>query len=86
MLEIVIKAKVLPSSSRFGGAFALGTILGYPYLVTDPKNFLKAPIYTNFEGEPAPKKRDFLVEIFQKVPKNAFFFKNLPATQNIWSN
>ena len=31
------------------------------------------PIYTNFEGERAPKKRSFLVKIFQKVPKNAFF-------------
>ena len=30
-------------------------------------------------GERAPKKRDFLVEIFQKVPKNAFFglFSNI---------
>ena len=52
---------------------------------TDPKIFLKAPlapIYTNFEGERAPKKTRFFVEIFQKVPKNGFFdcfFKNLPA-------
>ena len=47
-----------------------------------PKNgffdlfFLKAPsapIYTNFEGERAPKKCVFLVKIFQKVPKNGFF-------------
>ena len=55
---------------------------------TDPKIFLKAPlapIYTNFEGERAPKKRDFFVKIFQKLPKNGFFdcffFKNLPAAQ-----
>ena len=43
---------------------------------TDPKIFLKAPlapIYTNFEGERAPKKRYFFVKIFQKVPKNGFF-------------
>ena len=43
---------------------------------TDPKIFLKvplAPIYTNFERERAPKKRDFFVNIFQKVPKNGFF-------------
>ena len=42
---------------------------------TDPKIFLKAPlapIYTNFEGERAPKKRDFVVNIFQKVSKNGF--------------
>ena len=43
---------------------------------TDPKIFLKAPlapIYTNFEGERAPKKRVFFVRNFQKVPKNGFF-------------
>ena len=42
---------------------------------TDPIIFLKAPwapIYTNFEGERAPKKTDFFVKIFQKVPKNGF--------------
>ena len=56
---------------------------------TDPKIFLKAPlapIYTNFVGERAPKKRDFFVNIFQKLPKNGFFdcfFKNLPAAQKI---
>ena len=41
-----------------------------------PLNFLKAPlapIYTNFEGERAPKKCDFFVKIFQKVYKNGFF-------------
>ena len=54
-----------------------------------PKIFLKAPlapIYTNFEGERAPKKRNFFDKIFQKVPKNGFFdcfFKNLPAAQKI---
>ena len=52
---------------------------------TDLKIFLKAPlapIYTNFEGERAPKKRDLFVDIFQKVPKTGFFdcfFINLPA-------
>ena len=57
---------------------------------TDPKIFLKAPlapIYTNFEGERAPKKNAiFFVKIFQKVPKNGFidrFFKNLPVAQKI---
>ena len=48
-----------------------------------------APNFTNFEGGgSAPRKRDFLVKIFQKVPKNAssgFFFKNLPAAQIICS-
>ena len=45
-----------------------------PFLVTDPKIFLEAPsgpIYNNFEGKSALKKRDlFSVKIFQKVPKN----------------
>ena len=42
---------------------------------TDPKIFLEAPlapIYTNFEGERAPKKTLFFVKIFQKLPKNGF--------------
>ena len=30
-------------------------------------------MHTYFEGERAPKKRDFFVKIFQKVPKNGFF-------------
>ena len=40
----------------------LCTILRHPYLMTDHKTFLKvplAPIYTNFEGERAPKKAIF---------------------------
>ena len=49
-----------------------------------------APKYTNFEGERAPKKRNFLVKNFQKVPKNAFFAcffsKILPAGQKFWPN
>ena len=61
-----------------------------PFLVTDPKVFLKAtsaPIYTFFEGERAPKKRDFFVSIFQKVPKNGFFdlfFKNFPKSASFY--
>ena len=46
----------------------------------DPKIFLKAPsapIYTNFEGDRAPKKSDFFVKIVQKVPKN------LPAAHKV---
>ena len=48
---------------------------------TDPKIFLKEPlaqIYTNFEGERAPKKRDFFVKISQKVPRK--FFQNRGKT------
>ena len=58
-------------------------------MVSDLKIFLKAPlapIYTNFEGGVRAKKRNFLVKIFHKVPKNAFFgsfFKILPAAQKI---
>ena len=44
---------------------------------TEPKIFLKAPlapIYTNFEGERAPKKNSifFLSKFFKKCPKTAF--------------
>ena len=59
----------------------LCTISKYPFLMMDPKIFLKvplAPICTNFEGE---------VKIFQKLLKNAFlasFWKFLPAAQKIW--
>ena len=50
--------------------------------------FLRNPSKKSFVGERAPKKRNFLVKIFQKVPKNAlltvFFFKNLPAAQKMF--
>ena len=42
---------------------------------SNTKNFLKAPWapkYTNFEEDCASKKRNFLVKIFQKAPKNGF--------------
>ena len=62
-----------------------------PFSVTDPKIFLKAPfapIYTNFEGERAPKKtRFFLWKFSKKCTKTAFltcFLMNLPAAQTIW--
>ena len=60
---------------RFRGGFR-GTILRYPILVMDPKNFLKAslaPTYIILMGRARRKKRNFSVKIFQKVPKNAFF-------------
>ena len=47
-----------------------------PFWPTDPKIFLKAPsapIYTNFEGERAPKNAIFLSTFFKKCPKTAFF-------------
>ena len=47
----------------------LCTILRYPYLVTDPKKFLKeplAPIYTYFEGGARKKKRHFFGQSFPK--------------------
>ena len=47
-----------------------------------------APINTNFEGGARAKKRNFLAEVFQKVPKNAIFgtmsFKILLAAQKFW--
>ena len=45
---------------------------------TDPKIFLKAPwapIYTNFGGARAKKKRNFFVKIFQKVAFLTVFSK-----------
>ena len=68
----------------------LCTIFQYPFLVVDPKNFLKASLaskYTSFRGERAPKKRDFLVKFFQKSLKKPFlgcFFKILPAAPKFW--
>ena len=41
-------------------------------MADQPQNFLKAPTYTNFQVERAPLKKQFLVKMFQKVPKNAF--------------
>ena len=46
------------------------TILRHPYLVTDPKNFLKAPskpIYINFEGGARAKKTRCFGQIFPKI-------------------
>ena len=47
------------------------------FWLTDPKNFLNALlalIFTNFEGRARAKLRDFLVNLFQKVSQNAFFW------------
>ena len=45
-----------------------------------------APIYTNFEGDRAPKKTQFFGQIFPNCEKTGFlacfFFKNMPAMQN----
>ena len=45
--------------------------LRYPYLMTDPKKWRQYILILS--GERAPKKREFLLKIFQKVPRNAFF-------------
>ena len=50
------------------------------FWLTDLRIFLKAPlepIFAYFKGGTRAEKRDFSVDIFQKVPKNAFlaFFK-----------
>ena len=40
------------------------------FMPANPKIFLKAPLapmYTNFEGERAPKTRNFSIKIFEKV-------------------
>ena len=57
----------------------LSTILRYPFLVMDPKNFLKAlpaPIYTSFEGGARAEKTQFFGQNFSKFC--------LPAAQKIW--
>ena len=41
--------------------------------MTDPKNFKRRRSILILMGERAPKKRNFSVKIFQKVPKNALF-------------
>ena len=54
---------------------------------TNPKIFLMAPIYTYFDVERAPKKRNFfLFKIFQNVPEIAFLTVFiLRAAQLVWS-
>ena len=47
------------------------TILRYPFLVMDPKIFLKAPIYTNFEGAASAEITQIFGQNFpKKLPKN----------------
>ena len=78
---------ILPPADSKGLPF--DTFSEIHFWPTDPKIFLKAhlaPIYTNFEGERAPKNAIFLSTFFKKCPKTVFFllfFKNLPAAQKI---
>ena len=47
----------------------LCTTLRYPFLMMDPKNFIKepsAPIYTSFEGGARAEKTRFFGQIFPK--------------------
>ena len=56
------------------------TVLRYPFWLTDPKVFLKAPlapIFTYFEEEARAKRHIFLITIFQKVLFVACFKKKL---------
>ena len=49
----------------------------YPFFAEQPQNFSKNAFsanITNFEGGARAKKRNFLVKIFQKLPKNVFFW------------
>ena len=52
----------------------------------DLKIFQKAPIYTNFEGGARRKKLELLIEMFQKVHKNAFFSKLCLLRRNFGQN
>ena len=71
----------------------LGTILRYPFLAELAlKLFQRSPwrqIITEFERGERAKKTQFLAKIFRKSALErfllAFFFKNLPAVQKIWS-
>ena len=63
------------------------------FRLTDPKNVLKAPLApksNNFEGEARAEKAQFFWPEFSKKCLKApfwdcfFFFKILPAAQNIW--
>ena len=65
-----------PLPARRPKCSPLCTILRYPDLAPDPKKILKvhsAPLYSNFEWGELDKKRNFLVKIFQKMPKNTSF-------------
>ena len=52
----------------------LCTLMLYRFLMKDPKTLLKvpSPIYTKFEGERAPKKRNFLVKIWVGIDNANF--------------
>ena len=70
-------------SQGFDPCRSKGTILRYPYLVTDRKIFLEArlaPIYTTFEGGAS----DFSV-FLACLAYFCLFLKNLLAAQNILS-
>ena len=87
-----LNTNIYSSGFGGGGGFPLCTSLRYPFLVTDPKNFLKvpwAPIYTNFERGARAEKTQFLWSKFsKKCLKTHFwpFFKNLPAALKFSSN
>ena len=68
----------------------LSTILRYSYLMSGPKNILKAPmapIYTTFEGGARAKNAIFWSKLHNKCLKmrvfQGLFFKILPAAQRI---
>ena len=66
-----------PSPSGIRPPLPFDTFSEIHFWPTDPKIFLKAPlapIYTNFEGERAPKKNAiFLSKFFKKCPKRLFW-------------
>ena len=69
----------------------LSTILTYPFLVTGPKIFLKAPlvqIYYFIRGSTRQRNPSFWLKLSKNCLKTpflaCFFFKMLPAAQEIW--
>ena len=78
-----------------GGGFPLCTILRYPVLATDPKNFLKEPLARIYSeggggggGFCARRKNDIFWPKFSKKCLKMFspFSKNLPAAPKSFSN
>ena len=65
------------SDSQNFSFFSFDTFSEIHFWPTDPKIFLKAPlapIYTNFEGERAPKKTRFFCQNFSKSAQKRLFW------------
>ena len=71
-----IKKRSVPVHAAYVRHSLIATCTNFSLSLHSKKNqtlYPITPIDTNFEGECAPKKRDFFVKVFQKMPKNGFF-------------